>query len=65
MLDKRANTPEEKRQVLDELYELWITVPELRLGQLLKNVLIRRSIYYIEDFDLVTEVRTWVETRRK
>lgn len=31
------STPEEKREIIERIYESWIQVPHLRLGQLLSN----------------------------
>lgn len=47
----RANTPEQKREVIERLLTLWLEQPELRLGQLIMNT--THNIYYIEDFDLL------------
>lgn len=47
----RATTDEQKRNVVERVYALWIAHPELRLGQLLGNVF--REMYYVEDIELV------------
>ena len=49
---KRAHSPEQKRAVVERLYEAWLREPELRLGQLLFNALPRQS-----------EFRSWDEVR--
>ncbi len=33
----RARTPEQKRQVIETLYNAWLALPDMRLGQLLTN----------------------------
>jgi len=35
----RAHSPEQKRAVIERLYEAWLREPELRFGQLLFNAL--------------------------
>ena len=54
-MNKRATTPEQKKEICDLLYKKWLENPELRLGQLLcllKDDTI--DIFYIEDYDLVS-----------
>lgn len=40
-------------KVLKEVGEVWKQVPDLRLGQLLLNVLQDPALYYVEDDQLV------------
>ena len=47
----RATTDEQKQAVIERLYTLWCSRPELRFGQLLGNVF--REIYFIEDGEMV------------
>lgn len=51
----RAQTPEQKKQVLQRLYKIWLSYPHLRLGQLLHNVVdgSGQALFYIEDEPLV------------
>jgi len=53
----RAHTPEEKRIIIEKLYEVWIKDPNhyLRLGQLLFNAAYIKQVnmFNIEDQDLI------------
>ena len=49
----RAWTPEQKRQIIEGLYALWLAHPALRLGQLVANAYPSPSLYYVEDADLL------------
>ena len=51
----RANTPEQKQEIINRLHALWLQYPELRLGQLILNYF-RADFYYIEDFDLIEKL---------
>lgn len=62
----RATTPEQKRVVIERLYECWLKQPELRLGQLIVNATYevhQRSgdIFYVEDEELVKLVEDFVK----
>jgi len=48
---QRATTDEQKRTVVERLYVLWRAHPEVRLGQLLRNV--SSDTYYREDIPLL------------
>jgi hypothetical protein len=50
-------TNEEKRKVVEQLYIIWMQMPQLRLGQLLSWASGRKDIFYIEDFDLIEAAR--------
>ena len=41
-------------KILSGIKEVWTTVPDLRLGQLLLNVLQDPALYYVEDEQLVS-----------
>lgn len=41
-------------KILLGIKEVWTTVPDLRLGQLLLNVLQDPALYYVEDEQLVS-----------
>ncbi len=59
---KRAITNEQKREIIERLYNAWIKEPDLRLGQLLHNELITNEyvsnipLFYVEDYDLVEQL---------
>lgn len=40
-------------KILEELKLIWKNVPDLRLGQLLLNVLQDPALYYVEDDQLI------------
>lgn len=58
----RANTPEDKREVMERLYNAWMDVPDLRLGQLICGVFGTRleSVFYFEDFLLIKQIESFV-----
>ncbi len=60
-LDGRALTDEQKREVLDRIYTAWAgdRMRAWRLGQLIANVCGTRSVFHVEDFDLVDLVEEW------
>lgn len=45
--------------ILEELKIIWKEVPDLRLGQLVLNVLQDPALYYVEDADLVKYLRNF------
>lgn len=57
-LEKRATTPEKKREVIERLYQAWLKQPDQRLGQFLFNNLGDDfdHIFYIEDLDFIKEI---------
>jgi len=69
----RAQTPEEKRMIVTRLLEAWVLVPELRLGQLIENVLahdvgantgfLAVRLFQAEDEAFVAMVEQWVRAR--
>jgi uncharacterized protein YihD (DUF1040 family) len=48
--------------VLSEIREIWQQNPDLRLGQLLCNVLRDPMLYYVEDEQLVEYVKKYYNT---
>ena len=66
-MGKRANTPEEKKEVIDRLYDAWLLVPELRLGQLLECVKPQNldDLFNIEDFTLIEETEKFIKKHGK
>jgi hypothetical protein len=62
----RANTAEQKRQVIERLYVLWAENPKMRLGQLIGNMYSStdpggNNMYYAEDFELIEELEGFYE----
>lgn len=73
--EKRADTPEERQRLLEELGKLWNIPPDLRLGQLLHNAVshwllenkkpckdrdVADHLFSLEDDDLLTTVAKFV-----
>lgn len=48
-------------QVLSDLGAVWKTVPDLRLGQLLLNVIRDPALYYVEDDELVVYLQKFYQ----
>lgn len=44
-------------KILNEINDIWKQFPDLRLGQLISNVVRDPSLYYIEDDDLVAVLK--------
>lgn len=42
---------------LNELQDIWMEVPDMRLGQLLLNVINDPELYYIEDEELIARLK--------
>lgn len=60
----RANTPEEKRLLVDRLYEAWLRAPELRFGQFIADVVGDAQgcdVFYVEDFVLAAWAERFVQ----
>jgi hypothetical protein len=60
----RAETPGEKRAIIERLYAAWLIMPDLRLGQLLENAVpgspaLGSALYYCEDFELVDRLEKY------
>lgn len=64
----RAQTPEQKREVVERLLASWLAIPELRLGQLIVNAMQAAApfygadLFYVEDRKLLAQVVDY-ETR--
>jgi len=60
---KRAFSVEQKELVIKAILEVWKSMPELRLGQLLECARPRQDgwrkvdMFYTEDFELVDELK--------
>jgi hypothetical protein len=55
-MEDRAETDDQKRNVMNRLLDVWCRNPELRLNQLISNV---TNSYNIEDFELLRQVEDW------
>jgi hypothetical protein len=62
-LSKRAFTDAQKREVIEDLLAVWKYCPELRLGQLIINVMrtSKWALFYIEDRNLVDQAFEFVQ----
>jgi hypothetical protein len=49
--------PKRIPKILDELKGIWSMVPDLRLGQLILNVLQDPILYYLEDEEVIKRLR--------
>lgn len=63
----RAITPEEKRKVMDNIYEAWLRTPELRLGQLMEcaKPTSLDDLFYIEDDKMVNYIQEFIDKHGK
>jgi len=64
-LPRRAQTPEQKKEVLDRLLQAWLQYPELRLGQLVDNAMYinrdnKPNLFNIEDMALIEIIELFV-----
>lgn len=50
---KRARTYDEKKEIIERLFKLWLKVPEQRLGQLICNYAPSGDLFFPEDYDLM------------
>lgn len=63
MIPGRAETTEQKREILARLAVLWERFPQLRLGQLIGNVYYSTDpggcmLYFAEDYKLIEELES-------
>lgn len=65
MVEGRAETPEQKREVIERLYAAWLKLPQMRLGQLLSNAGGQYDDFYTEDFVFVDNIETYVYPRQQ
>ena len=47
-------------KILEQLKSLWSRYPDMRLGQLLENV-VRNGLYFIEDENLMEELKNYYD----
>jgi hypothetical protein len=59
-LKDRAVTKEQKEEILNRLGVLWLDNPELRLGQLIKNVY-KEDFYSVEDYEFIEKLEEYYE----
>lgn len=59
----RADTNEKKRAIIERLYIVWCSHPELRLGQLLLNVFRDTPWYYLEDEPLIEQLEQFYRSK--
>lgn len=52
-------------KVLDDIKALWKKYPDLRLGQLICNVLQDPALYYVEDNELVRYLKAYYGVEEK
>lgn len=58
----RAETPEQKRAIIERLYAAWLSQPQQRLGQLVLNSIRfevespETALFYVEDDGLIERV---------
>jgi hypothetical protein len=57
-MEDRAETDDQKRNVMNRLLDVWCRNPELRLNQLISNAT-KRDSYNIEDFELLRQIEDW------
>lgn len=57
----RAETPEQKRRVMEQVLAYWLANPKLRLGQLLQDAVDVRgqNLFYVEDDKLVEFLKSF------
>lgn len=58
--DNNAQTPEQKREIIERLYALWLQHPTLRLGELI----VVSQLHWRRDFDLI-EILEWLYQQKK
>ncbi len=56
MVKNRAETDAQKRWIVDRLLSVWMSKPNLRLCQLIANVIDEEFLYNKEDYELITEL---------
>lgn len=62
----RAITEEQKKEVLEKIFQFWIKYPEMRLGQLIENARLYidegKDLFYIEDYALIEILDQFVKS---
>jgi len=57
--------PERIDRILQEIGDIWRKYPDMRLGQLIGNVLEGTALYYVEDDGLVSALRDEYESAKE
>lgn len=57
--------PNRIKGILEQLEEIWSKYPDLRLGQLLLNVLGDPALYYIEDQALMDYLKNYYKVGKE
>jgi hypothetical protein len=61
MIKGRAETPAEKKAIIQRLLSVWISQPNLRLGQLLiASIPLDRDLFYMEDDELIIHIEKMI-----
>lgn len=50
-------------EILKEIKDLWVQVPDWRLGQLLVNISGTDHLFYVEDDKLLEQLTKWKENK--
>jgi hypothetical protein len=60
----RAYTPEQKKEIMNRMLAVWLSVPELRLGQLISLAMFYTPIdnFYVEDYLLVNLLENYLKS---
>ena len=61
----RAQTDQQKEEVMRRLEVVWKQFPAMRLGQLLVNVTGMNDIFYPEDYAVVRKAEEFAERNRR
>ena len=65
-MTRRAETPDQKREIVMRLLVAWQSCPQLRLGQLIENAMSPGgNIFYVEDEQLAEQVEVYAYPRRR
>jgi hypothetical protein len=64
-MNKRAITSQQKHEIIDRLFTVWINNPDLRLAQLISIVFGPQDLFYVEDYDFIKELETINESRNQ
>lgn len=57
--------PKRIDKILDELKVLWKKYPDMRLGQLILNVIPETRLYYVEDETLIKDLLKYYDELEK
>lgn len=53
---KRAESKENKKEIIKRILDIWVDLDCLRLGQLLDDALVQSDLFFIEDYDLIEKL---------